>query len=83
MFAYCQNNPANYFDPSGNAAVVVCHVDESIPFGGGLGFSGIGGGGGVGGSVVVTIGVIIYVVITDPFERPTAKSQAYLVWRYA
>ena len=46
MFAYCHNNPANYFDPSGNAAVVVCHVDESIPFGGGLGFLGIGGGGG-------------------------------------
>ena len=48
MFAYCHNNPANYFDPSVNAAVVVCHVDESIPFGGGLGFLGIGGGGGVG-----------------------------------
>lgn len=48
MFAYCQNNPANYFDPSGNAAVVVCHADEITPFGGGLGFLGFGGGGGVG-----------------------------------
>ena len=59
MFAYCQNNPANYFDPSGNAAVVVCHVDESIPFGGGLGFLGIGGGGGVGYTAAAASGVTV------------------------
>ena len=45
MFAYCNNNPANYYDPTGRAALVCATADTTIldPF------FGIGGGGSGGG----------------------------------
>ena len=49
MFAYCQNNPTNYFDPSGNAAVMTCHADADMFLWGGLGYLGFSAGGGGGG----------------------------------
>ena len=48
MFAYCKNNPVNYADPSGNAAIVTCTGEINLFIRDLSGFFGAGGGGGGG-----------------------------------
>ena len=55
MFAYCQNNPANYFDPSGNAALMTCHADADMFLWGGLSYLGFSAGSGGGGSASAAV----------------------------
>ena len=45
MFAYCNNNPASCYDPSGAAAISVCNGDRNPLF---IGYWGLGGGGASG-----------------------------------
>ena len=57
MFAYCKNNPLNYADPSGNAAILTCTGEINLFIRDLSGFFGAGGGGGGGYAAAAVAGM--------------------------